>query len=244
MVTERDAALARVAELEREGDELRREVKSWEEESLRLHPIIAQTKQRVAELEGTVELVQKQSEPVYEAAQKLGEYLFRSAGISLAGLSYAETCRAAQRELEKVNARVAELEKRELTELAGQPIENFLQANTIAEKRTGVRCDILESVKRMDGALTAQKLKIQELEKRGAVDVEACAREISELCRNTPLVRTWPNIVNIEAVIRKHTRDVRRITREDAVRLWQRLPNSTWNELTDALRAIGFEVEA
>jgi hypothetical protein len=42
----------------------------------------------------------------------------------------------------------------------------------------------------------------------------------------------------------KHSRDVRRITREDAVRLWQRLPNSTWNELTDALRAIGFEVEA
>jgi chromosome segregation ATPase len=86
---------------------------------------------------------------------------------------------------------------------------------------------------------------VAELEKRVAVDVDACAREIAERIQVDTLNdgdACWGSGVWAE-IIRKHTRDVRRITREEARVVYQLLPHTTWDDTIAALRAIGFEVE-
>jgi len=110
--------------------------------------------------------------------------------------------------------------------------------------------------------------RVAELEKRGAVDVEACAREINEMAyqQSKGYIESgyYLGWRNIEAILRKHSRDVRRITREELYRMadahYEARTGSCLSSappesalkireeiavcLQAALRAIGFEVEA
>lgn len=125
------------------------------------------------------------------------------------------------------------------------------------EERDAALARVAELTKERDTikSIAAQAQdRVAELEKRGAVDVEACVDYLNAHgnddcgCGNGGTVKHC--IKSLNDIFRKHSRDVRRITREEidrATHTWyddRRVNESPLQWMERALRAIGFEVEA